>query len=89
MPGAVIVKANKTKEYDFICGTRPDDEVLYCNTKEAHIHMNGQEVVRFAVEVASNSIKELLEKHNLTSDDIDYIGQSKRPFRISYSFKLH
>ena len=80
--GATVIKSNPEKEYSFVAGNRPDEEVLYCDHKEMVIKMKGQDVYRFATEVANKSIKELLEKNNLTIDDISYIVPHQANYRI-------
>lgn len=50
--------------------------------KPAYIHMKGQETFKFAVNAICHDIKELLERHNLTADDIKYIVPHQANRRI-------
>lgn len=50
--------------------SRGDTEALFCKD---HIQMNGNKVFRFAVSVLKDSMGKVLEKANLTMEDIDCV----------------
>ena len=79
--GAAIIE--KTQDLNlafFLNKSRPDmNQVL---TVGKHIKMDGKKVYQFAVEVLSNSITEILEKSQLSIDDIDVIIPHQANLRI-------
>ena len=78
---AAALKLNSEKQFAFISGTRPNQEVLYCNM-DNRIIMHGQEVYKFATEIGKVSINRLLEENNLTKDDIKCIVCHQANIRI-------
>lgn len=65
-----------------------------CKADAAHyVEMNGKEVFKFAVNIIEKSINDILEKENLTIEDIDYIVCHQANYRIidyvAKSFKGH
>lgn len=73
--GAVLIKASDNM-YHQINYTRGDSDVLICKGigyQEAYVKMNGNAVFRFAVDVLKQSIDEILNKSDMTMNDIDYI----------------
>lgn len=78
--GAAVVRL--TDSYDFHCvtGCRGDVEIINCpgisateGDPESLISMDGQEVFRFASDIVQRCIKDVLDKANLTLEDIDYV----------------
>ncbi|MBN1797629.1 MAG: ketoacyl-ACP synthase III [Spirochaetales bacterium] len=57
---------------------RPHSE----NRKDGYIRMDGQKVYHFAVRVLCKTIKRILEKYNLSIDDIAYIVPHQANIRI-------
>ncbi len=80
--GAAVVKLNSEKDFAFVSGNRPDNDVLICDTIDAHVKMKGQDVFKFAVEAASSAIVQIMEQKNLTFDDVDYIVCHQANMRI-------
>lgn len=73
--GAAVVTLDDSK-YAHIAKSRGDDKALYCSAvgnKEMYIHMEGNQVFKFAVSVIAEGVEEVLKKANLTMDDIDYV----------------
>lgn len=73
---AAMVVALDDSMYCHFAWSRGNADVLYCNgvgSDEMHIHMEGNQVFRFAVSVIDSSIKRILEEKDLTMDDIDYV----------------
>lgn len=96
--GAVVIGAEKN-DASFICHAKTDvDNVLYApfislndpfknSTVENHfLHMNGQEVYKFAITSCESIIKEILDKNNLSIDDISYVIPHQANLRIINSF---
>ena len=46
------------------------------------LHMNGQDVFKFAVKASSNDISSLLKDNNLTADDVDHVLLHQANIRI-------
>jgi len=68
--GAAIVERSKDASY-FFSQAKPDyNDYL---TVKKYIHMDGKRVYIFAVDAMATSIEKVLEKANLTIDDIDAI----------------
>lgn len=77
---AIIEKTQDLNQAFFLNKSRPDmNQVL---TVGKHIKMDGKKVYQFAVEVLSNSITEILEKSQLSIDDIDVIIPHQANLRI-------
>ena len=70
--GAAVVTASEEEGFiDYVSGSNGvKGPVLDCNIG-AKMSMNGQEVFRFAVSKVPEISKALLERNNLTADDID------------------
>ena len=70
--GAAVLTAEEGKQFSIMSRSFGDKgEALLCK-KEGYIEMDGQAVFKFAVKEVASGIKELLEKNQLTTDDIDY-----------------
>lgn len=69
---------------DFIYARNPVGNSPYCTdeTEACFVHMNGQEVYRFAVSVATKGIKKLVDEAGLTLDEIDYFCLHQANLRI-------
>lgn len=71
--GAAVFTAEEGQEFLPMSKSFGDkDEALLCK-KDGFIEMDGQQVFKFAVKEVSSGIKELLDKNNLTVEDIDYL----------------
>ena len=81
--GATLIgKSEKEKLYSHnIESVGQEGDILTCdnNTK---LFMNGKEIYRFGITKTVDNIKELLEKNNLTMDDIKYIIPHQSNIRI-------
>lgn len=94
--GAVVIgrsKENKIK--DIITGSQGDvDMLLYCKSPDLkdpsvnristqdHIHMNGTEVFKFATRIMPQTVAKLLERNNITTDDLNCIVAHQANMRI-------
>lgn len=94
--GAMVIGRSETdKIKDVICGSRGDDEgQLICKnvdikdphvnavSKQDHIHMNGREVFKFATRIMPSTINDLLDRNNLTKEDLDIVVAHQANERI-------
>ena len=86
--GAAVISLSDECQFFFDAGARGDCESLYCPSGSsgdnpfntvlaeklpAFIHMNGQEVFRFAVESMTKSVNVLLEQADIDAGDIDWL----------------
>lgn len=82
--GAAIVElADKT--FYQKSWTRGNKEALYCEglgKEDRFIRMDGKAVFRFAVSALAGGIKDVLEKHQITMDEIDYVVCHQANMRI-------
>ena len=70
--GAAIIKAETTGLHSTVTHSNGGKgEALICDAG-SFIQMDGQAVFKFAVKQVTDCLKELLEKNNLITDDIDY-----------------
>ena len=75
---AAVLELSAENPYYAICGSRTDNEqMLYCtglaDEQPGVVHMQGQEVFRFAVDIIPHSIEQLLDKCGLQLADIDHV----------------
>ncbi len=73
--GAVVIKRNPDKKFYGVWGTEGNLEALGCPSHiigNPYIYMDGQTVFRFATQYMAKAVKMVLEKAELTADDIDY-----------------
>lgn len=74
--GAVVVKRNPKKKFFGVWGTEGNRAALGCPGHvmgNPYIYMDGQTVFRFATQYMSNAVKQVLEKAELTLEDVDYV----------------
>ncbi|MCK4551276.1 MAG: ketoacyl-ACP synthase III [Tenericutes bacterium] len=85
--GAMIIGESKeNKIVDIITGSQGDvDMLLYCKNPELkdpiinhisrqdHIHMKGAEVFKFATRIMPYTVTSLMERNNITKDDLNCI----------------
>ena len=74
--GAVVIKRKPEKKFVGVWGTVGNRAVLGCRGHvmgDPYIYMDGQTVFRFATQYMSNAVKQVLEKAELTLEDIDYV----------------
>ncbi len=97
--GAVVISAKKN-DAKFICHAKTDVEnVLYASSinmsnslfenstcQDHYLKMNGQEVYKFAITSCEEIIKEILDKANMTIDDINLVIPHQANARIIASF---
>lgn len=65
--------------------TRGNKEALYCDglgKDDRFIRMDGKAVFRFAVSALAGGIRDVLEKHQITMDEIDYVVCHQANMRI-------
>lgn len=70
--GAAVLAWDESAVFRFRGGCVPDRDVLYCDQKQGLIHMNGQEVYRFAVSRVPSEIRALMEENSLSEEDVDW-----------------
>jgi 3-oxoacyl-[acyl-carrier-protein] synthase-3 len=94
--GAMVIGESETNQIkDIITGSQGDvDMLLYCKNPELkslkhnkisvqdHIHMQGNEVFKFASRIMPKTINQLIERNNITMDDIQYIVAHQANARI-------
>ena len=101
--GAVVVRKDNTKKYRACLGADAHKwRALTCKNlsvenvfvkkeqKRDYLHMDGQEVFKFVVKVIPKVIRQVLEKENLTENDIDYylLHQANRRINETVAKKL-
>lgn len=72
--GAVVVKPSASLfiSYNAARGTKLPLVASY-NQDDPYLHMQGQEVFKFATKVIIQSVKQVLDEAHLSIDDIDYV----------------
>ena len=94
--GAMVISKSETEGIiDIINGSVSDNNgYLICNNTKLkdpavnaksiqdHIHMNGREVFKFATRIMPKTIRDLLDKNNLSLDNLDYIVAHQANERI-------
>lgn len=94
--GAMVIgKSEENGIQDIICGSRGDTEDLLISknidikdpelnliSKQDHIHMNGAEVFKFATRILPKTVNDLLDRNNITLDDLDYMVAHQANERI-------
>ena len=94
--GAMVIgKSKKNKIKDIIAGSRGDtDMLLFCKNPELknpeineismqdHIHMKGTEVFKFASRIMPETINTLLQRNEISVDDINLIIAHQANMRI-------
>jgi len=85
--GAMVIgKSTQDKIKDVFCGSKGDiDGFLKCRNVEIkipevnrssvqdHIHMKGAEVFRFAAKIVPKTVNDLLDRNDISLDDLNYI----------------
>jgi len=94
--GAMVIgRSEENGIMDIICGSRGDTEDLLISkninikdpefneiSKQDHIHMNGAEVFKFATRILPKTVNDLLDRNNITLDDLDYMVAHQANERI-------
>lgn len=83
--GAAVIELSDEHRYFSVLGAKGDDEVLFCTNENAssrYISMIGSDVFKFAVSTVPKTIFELLDKADVTADDIDYFVCHQANLRI-------
>ena len=85
--GAVVVEASEDAEdICAVLGARSDDEVLYIEGAgqpgPSYIHMEGQTVFKFAVDIIPRCIRGVLEQAHTTLDQVDWVVMHQANERI-------
>ena len=84
--GAVLVRRREDACWHTVFGSRGDDmsiRVQGPGPEKAAVHMEGQAVFRFAVEVAEKSVRQLLEQEGIGIGDLDWIVCHQANARIT------
>jgi len=94
--GAMVISPSQENNImDIITGSQGDvDMLLYCKNPDLkdpeinaishqdHIHMKGAEVFKFATRVMPKTVNDLLERNNITADELDHIVAHQANMRI-------
>ena len=94
--GAMVIgRSEENGIMDIICGSRGDTEDLLISknisikdpefneiSKQDHIHMNGAEVFKFATRILPKTVNDLLDRNNITLDDLNCIVAHQANERI-------
>lgn len=89
---AAVVGLSEDGEDWFCGGTQPNAEAISCPAHEGPhpgIHMNGQEVFRFACGAIGQSIRSLLEQSGLALKDINHVVCHQANARIIQHVEKH
>jgi 3-oxoacyl-[acyl-carrier-protein] synthase-3 len=85
--GAAVIKRVESGVFSFDCGTRGNSDLLYCrarymsnspfigrdgDTRPDALHMNGQEVYRFAIEACADSVSRVIDQAGAAVGEIDH-----------------
>ena len=71
-----MIKQAPKKQFFGIYGSNGNNEVLYCpgiGSLNSFVHMDGSSVFRFAVDAIYKCVIQLLEKADLSLEEIDYV----------------
>jgi len=94
--GAMVIgQSDKNHIKDIITGSQGDENMLlYCKNPDLksldknqisvqdHIHMKGNEVFKFASRIMPKTINDLIDRNNISMDDIEYIVAHQANSRI-------
>ena len=84
--GAAIVRAEEGSAGVLACKGRSNNNPLVETSKElAYVHMDGQEVYKFAVTAVPHSLQKTIQAAGLTVEDIDYFALHQANIRILQS----
>ncbi len=91
----VISKSDENQIMDVITGAQGDvDMLLYCKNPDLkdpeinaispqdHIHMKGPEVFKFATRIMPKTVSDLLQRNNISADDLDHVVAHQANMRI-------
>ncbi len=73
--GAAVVSLDDS-EYAYFAKSRGDNRALFCRgvgSSDMFVHMEGSQVFKFAVSAIEEGIEAVLDKAQLTMDEIDYV----------------
>ena len=89
--GAALVTLDENSEYTSSIGVHGDDQMINIKVPDGHIFMDGQGTYKFAVTSVPKLINGVLEKANVTPDDIDgyYMHQANVRIIESVSNRLN
>ena len=71
--GAAVVRLAPVRPYAACFGARGDASILYAGGGDPFVHMDGQEVFRFAVDIIPKCIDAVLHKAGLALADIHHV----------------
>ncbi len=74
--GAVTLRRNEEASWQTVFGSRGDANSIWVQGPgpvPSAVHMEGKPVFRFAVDVVEKSIRQLLDRAQLTLDDLDWV----------------
>lgn len=82
--GAAVIELTDSYEYVSVLGAEGNDEVLFCpnGNGDRLLSMLGSDVFKFAVSTVPKTINAILDKKNMTADDIDLFVCHQANIRI-------
>ncbi len=85
----IDISLNIKGSYEHLYVGRSSDNSPFAQTEKSpgFLHMNGQEIYKFAVEAITRDVSDILEKNSLTPDDIKYFIIHQANMRIINSAK--
>lgn len=87
--GCAVCTYSEDGVFDSILGTERDEHVLYVDGDNKSIYMEGKKVFTYAVKRMTSNAKLMMEKRNITLDDIDYVVCHQANERIIESVIKH
>lgn len=90
--GAAVVELNPEQEWFSVMGSEGNMEVLGCTgqtAEKSYIFMDGKAVYKYAVSKMTEIARTILEKSQLSMDDIDYVVCHQANERIMSAVKKH
>ena len=86
--GAVVVRTTENAPWYAQLGTRGERDILWSDGiagQERYLHMNGQEVFKFALETVPQAARSLLAKAGMDKDQVDWYVLHQANHRITES----
>lgn len=71
--GAAVVRLDQSRPYAADFGSRGDASILYVGGEDPFLHMDGQSVFRFAVDIIPQCMDNVLHKAGLGLEDVHHV----------------
>lgn len=79
--GASLYEKNN-KEFYHVCGAVGSDDLKLLKSDEDKVYMHGQNIYKFAIDIAPKSLNKLLDTAGITIDDLDHVVLHQANLRI-------